>query len=354
MMKRMFLFVLALVCAVSLCACGDNGQSDIIVDGGFNGQSYVVLNKSESTESVAVSVTDVSDILDTDIIPTGDLSEFQTPLPEFVYNMSEIYKASSNSDYYEKLWFVIEFQTLGYKATDFRFKNKTTGESISDGMYMNADISVYNGCVCSEPHANNFITDTGLDYQQYIICIAYSGSIDFSDLEVRCDLLYDDRVSSEQILEFNANISDITTRQTYLHGETLFELDGNYYIHEPSTGLYSDLNGTYEAETYSIHCINGTLEDLVRSLSNNVKFVYGPVYDRSEYDNTGYGPDADYMYHMEIPVDCEMYLDADMDLLVGFRGVDGHVLTDSDIARVHVINMRYYFADGQTMTFVAF
>ena len=280
---------------------------------------------------------DIYYIKDTDIV----LDKSAVVQPEFVYSMAPVYKEYTEENV-TTLWFAAEFKTLGYYADMFEIK--------LDGQIL-PDVQVYKGNVCSESHIDDFINDTGLDYKQYTICVTAFGNVDFDDLQVLCNLGYGSDYESTE-LEFNAGLDDITTQQEYIHGNTLFGLDGKYYIHDDRTGMYSD-DGC-AGESYEFICINGDLHDLVESLQDNVVFVYGPVYDVSEYDGTGYGSDSGYLDIIDTPYGCEMYVGYNLDVVVGYKTVDDYILLTSDLTRTFVINMQYQFDNGQTMTLIAF
>lgn len=306
----------------------------------FNlGLENITLSKSRlHGNGLYVDADDVFHIMDTDITFVGR----ESVAVEFVYTMAPLYIDRSGFD--NKLWFVAEFDALGFDADGFEITNARTGERYED-------IVIYEGNVCSENHSDNFTTDTGLDYKQYSICVTHSGDIAFDDLKIVASVGYDGDYDAIE-LEFNGDLSDITTYQEYLHGNTLFELDGNYYIHDDRTGMYT--GDTAVGETYEIVCVNGSLSDLMESLTDNVSFVYGPVYDVSEYEGTGFGANDSVFDVIYTPDGCEMYIDVNMELVVGYQGVDDYVLSDSDLSRAFIINLRYDFSDGREMIFVAF
>lgn len=167
--------------------------------------------------------------------------------PEFTYKMAPIHKEVVVDSGYTELWIAIEMTTMGWQAASrdsFVITNSKTNEVLNElgnAASGGVDLTYYVGNVCQDDHAANS-EDLGLwfqhDCRMYVIKITSANDINFEDLSVVCTGYYlDDVICTDDEdfnLVFNADISEITTQQDYIHGETLFEQDGKYYVSDVS------------------------------------------------------------------------------------------------------------------------
>ena len=118
------------------------------------------------------------------------------------------------------------------------------------------------------------------------------------------------------MFDFNADVSEITMNQLFVHDDTVFELDGRYYV-RGNLGLdtvdYS-VNADCLYDFIDIIPLNGTLDDLLVSL-HDAKLVYGSG--------------DDYLTDVVTPNGCELFFDTcNLGLIVGYRTLDGSPITD--------------------------
>lgn len=313
-------------------------MSDGCVDLTFNaGIDEIMIDKGRVHGNAVYRQDDSYYVNDTDIVLHGAVTEKS----ELIYAMAPVHRDLEAVDGCTKLWFAIVLKPLGYVVNPddmFVITNKLTGDSLPKVIDCETTgFMVYEGNVCSENHSDDFVSDTGLDYKQYTVCVVCPGDISFDDLSVVANVGCDGNYEPVA-LEFNGHVSDVTTYQAYVHGNTLFELDGKYYIHSGKTGMY--LGDNCAGEFYDIVCINGSLSDLVTSLSGNVTFVYGPT-------------QTDCFADVNVPLGCEMYIADKLSLVVGYRAIDGYVLSDLNLDNILIVNMKYNFDDGRSMVLVA-
>ena len=355
-MRRSFVLFLCIVLIISFVGCGGAGHKEDDIT-------------TEVAPTIEVEITEALDLE----IPSEDSddehmnseeeqveeTEPQVGAPEFEYYMAPIYKAPMDENGWTKIWFVVEFKTLGYHVSytnPFIITNMETDQVLTDGIFNETSKrTVHVGKVCSEIHTDDFFSNTGLDYEQYPICIDYYGDIDFEDLHVVCNLQYDDNANGihvgteETTLEFNADVSQITTYQEYIHGGTLFEIDGCYYVNESDGGVAGDLYESYSS--FDIQCVNGTMGQLVSSLEDKVEYVYAPVRRKADAEDVaGY----ESLQSINVPDNCIACIDGDSSMYIGLKSADGHVLTDEECAVSYLMNIRYIFDDGRTMTLIGF
>lgn len=345
-MKHISKWISAILCLIMVFAMVGCGHQDL-VDESTIGQTETVI------DSATDPVLDETDHETAPIVTT----EPSVSVPELTYKMAPIYKVEPEEQKYgyTELWFAVEFTELGWQPAyrdAFIITNTMTGDVLNDlesPYYGGADIDWYVGSVCVDDHildGDAFYLRSETDYLLATICITSAAEIDFDDLSIVCNAYYVDEYATTESesheLAFNANISEITTRQTYIHDSTLFELDGKYYV------INSASSGGGGSDTIQYRCfnaipINGTYGDLVASLKDNIQLVYGNVLA----DN--------FLQPIVIPDTCNLYVDvgiSDDDIAIGFEGIDGHVITDEEDSLCWDAIFVYQFDDGQMMAFI--
>lgn len=355
-MKKSFvsLFLALVLVMVVFAGCkaalptneGNNDNYTAVTDGS---DCVEVTDPIEDTKPV--DITDPVEVTE----PT-DMTEPAEEVPELVYNMASIHKKVNEKGWTE-LWFVVEFKTLGYDLdfmNPFKIVNNKNGEVMTDDFFgEKSKRTVYYGNVCTKNHEDSFALANEYDCSQYVVCLSYKEDINFEDLDIFCCPRYDSLEDGEEIsLQFNSEMSDITTQQEFIHGCTLFELDGVFYVNSGDSGAYSGINTFGSAQ--GIVSINGTLNDLANSLNGKIDFIYAPTVRKSETEGL---VQYKYLQMFDVPANCSMYVDVSdygSDLYVGLRSTDGHEFTDEDVRLSRLINLRYKFEDGRTMTFIVF
>lgn len=206
--------------------------------------------------------------------------------PDMVYKLAPMYKTQRNGC--TELWFVLEFETAGwqlYSDSPFFIVDKTRNTKLQT-------FEVYDGVICETNHRTN--TDEINDKHIYTVKVESTYDIDFDDIQVSGYCYYKQPgsnvgglVTPEVVfLDFNAIMFDITTQQDFIHMNTLFELNGKYYIFTDvvlnKTFVVSSLSGC----SYEILGVNGTVDDLA---AEQALFVYGPA--AKQYAPFGYTTD---------------------------------------------------------------
>lgn len=353
--KFMSLFI---VIAVLLCMTACSGGK-----GGTVG--------AENNTTTTTNVTEKSDIAPE---TTGGREDTETTegtkpqIPELKYKMAPVYKRTAeNHKYgYTELWFVFECENAGWIASftnGFTITNTATGEvlnDLEDPYYGGAKIEMYRGSVCYVEHKSDlwdYSIGYEVDYSMYTFCITSATDINFEDLSVVGNFTYlspDVYVDEDSTfdLEFNSSIEDITTRQKFIHGSTLFGIDGKYYVCNASSFGGGGNAETLDFSLLQVIGISGTMDDLANSLKGKTHYVYGP--DARYYEESGYSSDEDYLKVVETPSHCIMHIEAssEEDVEIGYRAKEGYTLSAEDSALVNSTIPVYTFEDGFEMTFI--
>lgn len=243
---------------------------------------------------------------------------------DLTYAMAPIHKKLISEDGVNKtqLWFVIEFLEPRYQ-----FVTDTLPYVVVD-KNLNADLQsrLFVGNVCIDDHMSvNSEYEQWYDHdcRQYTICVTTDYDIDFDDIEVVASVQYvtpkGPDVYEKYTFEFNAELSEITTIQNFIHGNTLFELDGKYYVGD----RFGSVDFEYDCGDACVHNrmvlvpITGSMDDLVSDLSKHDSVL---VY--------GFG-DESYLSDVSLPDDCELFFDtANGCLITGYRMVGSGVMSD--------------------------
>ena len=280
-MKRCFSLVLVLLMVFSMTACGHNMDktSDKPIKEPTDGQN-VTISQTE------VPVDDSGTAESTVIESVGE----EQVLPDFTYVMAKLHETVT--DDYTELWFVLEclHYDFGLVVDDeFLVVNSLTGDEISElGERRDTDYKyeVYTGNVCVNDHAVEsrfYWGHSDDDARQYVVKIRSVNPIGFDDLQITANPYYNGGVGVDLVdpivVDFNAEMSDITTQQDYIHGNTLFELDGKYYLSVDDSGIGGEFYGSGVGVIVDFVYITGTPNDLLNSFNNKVMYVYDSLQD---------------------------------------------------------------------------
>lgn len=285
--------------------------------------------------------------------------------PAFEYAMAPIYVHDAQD--HTRIWIAVEMlhRDFGAVTNDpFVIVNTKTGMDMTEEAPKNGnglEIDFYTGNVCVDDHIPEDLAYWGHsdhDARLYVIEIASVAPVAIEDLQISCNLYYNGGPGVEDMglheLVFNADISQITTYQPYIHGRTLFELDGKYYIADTDSGI--GLSGENEENgTFEVTCINGTLADLAASLQGNTTMVYGPSTYSFADKIQCYDHETDYLKPLEIPeegYDFNVKLREDFDCItIGYQGQEGYELSSDEEKKwmIYCGVPMYRFDDGRTM-----
>ena len=297
----------------------------------------------QSTSEATISTTKV-----TEEAVSGQIEYF----PELSYKMAPVYKKliEVDGENVSQLWFVLEMSSQCWDISDL-----SSLSVVKDGV--DVKLSIFPGSICIENHYKEPAVGFemyGYDIAQYTVCVESTSDLDFEDLSVSCDLYYSDKDaymdSQTYILSFNADISEVTTRQGFIHSNTLFEINNHYYVCNNYVGGVGGDN-SFSYNMIGVVPINCSMKDLIVDLSGNVTLVYGP--SAFIYENIGYSGIEDYMKAAETPDKCELYIsECTEGIRIGYKTFDGYILSEVDKDKQSACVPVYTYEDGFEMAFM--
>ena len=316
-MKRIVAIILSALCIVSLVACESKTTQE--------------LPKSE------VAITEENDNTEAEIQSSSDVIMDTTPT--LTWKMAKLHQDEKKESI--NLWFVVEFDDPHFfldRKNPFVIINETTEEEITNNIDK-YDVEVFVGSVCQNNHA---AAPDGLsakynmndDCRQYTVRISALNKLKFDDLHIIAyPKYYLNKTEAGKMnptnLSFNADISDITTKHTYLHDNTLFQVEDNYYISPNSHSVHIDKkNGEYGMESTLVG-VNGDPMDLLAMLRDNSERVWGPFAENFQ-KKSGYNS-LQYLNAIDKPEGVEDWVKIESEgahtaCYIGYR-----VLSDTDI-----------------------
>lgn len=233
-MKQWLSLILALLVVFSVTACGHNMDTDQNgpVSEPTDGQNMTISQTDAPTDAPTIE-SGSTEPVETESVETEPVKT-KPVIPEFTYAMAKLHENVTED--YTELWFVLEclHHNFGLVVGDeFLVVNSLTGDEISAlGVSRDTDYKyeVYTGNVCINDHAtdlNSFCWGhSDDDARQYVVKIRSVNPIEFGDLKITANPYYNGGIGVDEMepiaVEFNAEMSDITTQQAYIHGTTLF------------------------------------------------------------------------------------------------------------------------------------
>lgn len=302
--------------------------------------------------------------------------------PEAIpYKMAQINKKTyQDSDYdITELWIAVELTDAEwiaiYGKDAFEITYTKTGQPISElddiNNFMNDELFIEtsfasSGSICQYDHIRG--EETPEEYENLVfsedrlivtMCIYSNKDIDFEDFSIDFSRLhYPSDTQVTTTLEYNADISQITTSPEVIHGGNLFEIDGNYYVVNLEglnrTNFDYDDNLDNEEEParvyryFEVKCAgNNSVQALADSLNGNVQLVYGSesgFYLDDEMESPDYLKPIDLGEGYEIFV--EVIDEEDGRIAIGFEAKDGKTFEeDSEIYNTIATSLPLYTSD---------
>ena len=275
-MKKVLICILCFVMTFSLMACGNKQQE----------------NNNSTQSNISITTPPTKPKEDTQINKPTEPIEYE-PDVEFSYHMAPITKIYNEETGITTLWTVIEMKDNGWHLREVvEVKNTKTNENLMklekiDGENGVATVTQYWGCVCYDytpEHLSGQCSgyEYGLSHQP--VQIQYRGEINFDDIVVEATAFYkprnDDKVYSGGLetyeLTHNADITQITTNQKFIHAWNIFEIDDKYYLFNPGVwSTNSGNNGYRYTAGFGVIPITGTMSELKDAVENGVGFTYG-------------------------------------------------------------------------------
>lgn len=262
---------------------------------GLSACSFMSDEDKNKLEDIKDAISDFEEDLKEEI--EEDANKVKEP---FSYKMAKVYEKPYNEDDYYKseLVYVIEFNVTGYHALEFNVFTKD-GKNIEELETGDCDIRLYKGGVCVKDdidHVDDFDLLNEDHKLQYIVVVSAEEDIfTFDDLVIKSEVYYEfDTESKEEVAyELNAELSEITTKQKYLHTNSLVNLDGVYYIFDNNAGVGGNSHLSYRAVDLELigenplSSLNGKIEWVdkdgnVIDIPNGCKFHF--EFDEDEYE----------------------------------------------------------------------
>lgn len=259
---------------------------------GLSACSVISEDDKAKFEDLKDTISEIEEDLNKEI--EENINETKEP---FSYKMAKVYEKPYNEKDYNKteLVYVIEFNALGYHALDFAVFNKN-GENIEETKSMDCDIRVYKGGICVDDNiehiSNTFLFGEKHKMQYTIVVTVEDDLYTFDDLTIKSKVYHriDTKTKEDVTYEINADISEITTKQKYLHTDSLVNIDGVYYLFDENAGV-----GGNSIKSYHYVDIKPIENKVLDSLDGKIEWV----------DKDGKS--------IEIPDGCKMHFEFDGD-----------------------------------------
>lgn len=264
---------------------------------------------------------------------------------KFEYKMAPIYNiVDEKQEYKNWLSFAVEITSERFVLYDMVVKN--------NGNEIDGKVSIFKGYVCinDKKHVispNYLYGEGGDEYDNclYTILIKTNEDISPENVTISATAHFKSIGSGknrDEILKTNSTISEITTRQEIIHGKTLFEMGGTYYVFD-TDGFGGGYGDDMAYKSFTIH--NLRPEDESLSMNND---NIGVVYSKTCEDYT-------------IPSDCQLYCDSKPDEFDNVNTIELKLglikknLSDEEYEKYSLGEMRLKYTDekGSMILFIS-
>lgn len=278
-------------------------------------------SKSEISEGISDVISDGVEIAE---------NSNEEVSSEFSYKMASIYDVrGAEGDYKNWMSFAIEVTSDKFVLNDIDVTN--------NGSEIDGYVKVFDGYVCLDDkyHSNDSL-QSGVEWDKpiYTVLIKTNEVFSVNDVKITGSSHYDvvgAGVSEDVTLEVNCKISDITSRQEVIHGDTLFEIGGVYYVfNSSSAGVGYRDNNSYNI--FSVYKLRP--EDTSIDLQTGTVGVVNSVNFKD----------------MEVPTGYELYYGSEEDTSSNidlYIGLCQPGVANPDYSGCSVSNMRPKFSDSK-------
>lgn len=264
-MKRILSICLSFSLIFSLASCGKKTNDNNQVD--------------QNTGTINNTVNIENNITDTNNSNNGVVSNF-------TYKMTLLNKSIADNKM-ETLWIAIETQSIDWKFMSshmdqfMTIKNKTTGETILENGNIGNGYLLENFVLsaCQDDHIKTRLTNkvsfSDHDFEILVLKLTYIQQLNPEDIEIAVSLKNNKTnpvTNLENVsVEFNCQSSDLDISNSCYHGNTLINVDGNYYILNTASVTSSG---------YTVPSLTKCSEWVVRPINGNIADFYNYFYGK--------------------------------------------------------------------------
>lgn len=277
-MKRLITFILVILMIFSLIACEDANN-----DAPFDKDTSVVETSKDAGN------TD-TDSVESDTPATKEPTDTSEPNENYAFNYKMALIGDIDVNGQRHVSYVIEVTDgnwdWGGSSSDFDVLDSATNKPID---YNVSGVSFFPGRVCKNKDGYHEASSNFAKNDLPLMTIIISNPPDDFDVNganIQVTMGYYKNVEtvlinpeySTFVCSINSDISEITTRQPYIHGYTLVQLGDGYYVIDCSKNLHGagDLYGTNHKYAYNavyLRCLSGDPNDDLSELLSNAKPV---------------------------------------------------------------------------------